>query len=79
MKPTKLPAHVRRKAQDIIDQIQRGIIRPRDGCVMLFDRDIVSFPIGKRWRIILKRSKSGISIDGIYSHEEYNSRLRQLN
>ena len=78
MKPTKLPSHIRRRANEIIDQIQRGIIKPRDGCVMLFDKSLVSFKIGNRWRLIVRRSLSGLSVVGVYSHEQYNDRLRQL-
>ncbi len=76
MKTKKLPPHVKNAAIEIIDKLKSGEILPHQGSRKIFDPAIVSFDIGKYWRVVVRRNGKEFSIIGVMSHSEYNNWLK---
>lgn len=70
---SRLPKDRQRKARAILDGLARGEpLATYRGKRMRHDRTVVSVPLGRRWRIILRDTGDGLEFVAACSHERYS-------
>ncbi len=69
----KIPNRIQARAKEIIAQISKGAPVARfHGKRLRNDRTVISIPIGRNWRLLLRSTREGLLFDQILSHEDYN-------
>lgn len=73
----KVPAKVRRKAEAIMAKIDAGEpVNALGGKRLKHDRSVVSFPLGRRWRMLAKFEDGKLEPLEVMSHEQYSKGAR---
>lgn len=75
----KIPERIQNRADQIIAQIKQGapVARFR-GKRLHNDRTVISIPLGRDWRLLLRSTTEGLKVDQILSHESYNKAKPQV-
>jgi hypothetical protein len=73
-----LPKEVAQKALTVIGELNNG--RPYQDLkgkrmITMGQREIISIPVGRRYRLICCDKKSSLECIEVISHEDYNNRL----
>lgn len=77
MKWDKLPEKIRRKATAALDSLSAGAtVRDLRGKRLQHDRTIVSVPLGRRWRMLLRETDDALELMEVLSHEQYSKGAR---
>lgn len=73
----KIPAGIATKARDILARLDRGErIQALHGKALTRNRNIISVPVTKRYRIVCSRAMNGKVVPmRVVSHETYNRLL----
>lgn len=73
-----LPKEVAEKALAVIAELQEGRPYPDlkgKRMITMGQREIISIPVGRRYRLICCDKKSSLECIEVISHEDYNNRL----
>jgi hypothetical protein len=69
----RIPNNVLEKARKIIGKIERGVpYTTFRGKRLSTDREKISIPVGRKWRMLARDSPNGIHVYAVLSHETYN-------
>ncbi|MCG2787709.1 MAG: hypothetical protein L6461_21695 [Anaerolineae bacterium] len=69
----RIPGNVLAKAQKLIQKIERGVpYTTFRGKRLSCNRNMISIPVGRKWRMLARDSPEGIQIFAVISHATYN-------
>jgi hypothetical protein len=69
----RIPGNVLAKAQKLIQKIERGVpYTTFRGKRLSCNRNMISIPVGRKWRMLARDSPEGIRIFAVISHATYN-------
>ena len=69
----RIPGNVLAKAQKLIQKIERGVpYTTFRGKRLSCNRNMISIPVGRKWRMLARDSPEGIQIFAVVSHGTYN-------
>jgi hypothetical protein len=69
----RIPGNVLAKAQKLIQKIERGVSYTTfRGKRLSCNRNMISIPVGRKWRMLARDSPEGIQIFAVVSHATYN-------
>jgi len=69
----RIPGNVLTKAQKLIQKMERGVpYWTFRGKRLTCDRNQISIPVGRKWRMLARDSPDGIRVYAVLSHETYN-------
>ena len=69
----RIPGNVLAKAQKLIQKIERGVpYTTFRGKRLSCNRNMISIPVGRKWRMLARDSPEGIRIFAVVSHGTYN-------
>lgn len=70
---SRLPRKEQAKAAAILEALGRGEpVATYKGKRLRHDRSMVSVPVGRRWRLLLRDTADGLTFVRACSHEEYS-------
>lgn len=69
----RIPGNVLAKAQKLIQKMERGVpYTTFRGKRLSCNRNMISIPVGRKWRMLARDSPEGIQIFAVISHATYN-------
>lgn len=69
----RIPKNVQEKARKIIRKIERGVpYTTFRGKRLVTDRETISIPVGRKWRMLARDSPDGIQVYALLSHGNYD-------
>ena len=72
----RIPGNVLAKARKLIQKMERGVpYWTFRGKRLACNRNQISIPVGRKWRMLARDSPQGIQVYAVLSHETYNHYL----
>jgi len=69
----RIPNNVLEKARKILRKIERGVpYTTFRGKRLTTDREKISIPVGRKWRMLARDSPDGIQVYAVLSHGNYD-------